>query len=76
MKGHSEQQRSFPIGKGSATVGTDNAIYTSKYTVWNFLFIVSIDNVLIIFIFDEYIFFNLLLSFFALGCSRTISSKW
>jgi magnesium-transporting ATPase (P-type) len=39
MKEHAEEQRSFPIGKGSATVGTDNAIYTSKYTLWNFLFI-------------------------------------
>jgi hypothetical protein len=48
MKEHTEEQRSFPIGKGSATVGTNNAIYTSKYTLWNFLFIVSAYNILLL----------------------------
>lgn len=40
MSTYSDEQRTITIGKGSMQ-GTDNAIYTSKYNLLNFLPIVS-----------------------------------
>ncbi len=44
MVGSGEEKRTFPIGKPSH-IGTDNSISTSKYTIWNFFFIVSASDV-------------------------------